>query len=110
MLHAMATFGQTVTNELPLQRLGILYGQANYQSTSLQTAHLAKVLEQDFLVSAIRINSTLKKKWSLQANRLYKNLLLPIAKKPPLHYVLYGNDGFADLRQWPGITVLYWYD
>jgi glycosyltransferase involved in cell wall biosynthesis len=43
-------------------------------------------------------------------NRLWRNYLQPSIIRPQAEYLLYGNDGLADLGHWHGRRLLYWYD
>lgn len=104
--------GPPPTFAAPKQKpsLLILYGQAPYHSTSLQTAHLCQVLESSFSVASRVIEPKKKSGLELQARRVWSNLGFPRFRKCRTDYLLYGNDGFADLSHWPGTKILYWYD
>lgn len=42
--------------------------------------------------------------------RIVATRLRPLWSQPSTDFVLYANDGCADLRQWRARTLLYWYD
>jgi glycosyltransferase involved in cell wall biosynthesis len=41
---------------------------------------------------------------------LFVNYLRPLVSQPKTDYVLYANDGLADLSRWRAKRLLYWYD
>lgn len=90
-------------------RMTVIYGQAPELSTSFQTReltrHMAPWLEISH--SGLPLNA---RGWRYQVSRLLNNYISPALRHPSADFVLYGNDGVADLRHWRGRKILYWYD
>jgi len=90
-------------------KLAILYGQAPEFSTSFQTRELARHLEPWFDVNHFEVRSGASF-FGRQIARLSQNLFSPAYKFPSGNFLLYGNDGFVDLRRVAAKRILYWYD
>lgn len=90
--------------------LAVLFGQPNHLSTSFQTTQLAKALQAHARVTEIRVTGSRVGGWRRLAWRVYANLIRPMWSRPKADYLLYANDGCADLRRWGGRRLLYWYD
>lgn len=88
--------------------LAILYGQAPEFSTSFQTRELARHLETWFSVKHFEFPAGAGR-FKRQALRLAQRFFSP-AYRADSDFLLYGNDGLADLRRAKSKTVLYWYD
>jgi glycosyltransferase involved in cell wall biosynthesis len=88
----------------------VLYGQPERLSTSFQTRQLVRQLERWLDPLPIRIKSEAASGWRRSLNRLSTNYLKPFIAQPATDYVLYANDGVADLARWRARRVLYWYD
>jgi glycosyltransferase involved in cell wall biosynthesis len=86
------------------RELTVLYGQRPELSTSFQTRELTRHLANYFSVRPLELPAEAK------LTRLFKNYLLPLVQRPKADLLLYGNDGFADLRHWRAERLLYWYD
>lgn len=90
--------------------LAVLYGQPDQLSTSFQSTQLVRALDPWFECQPLRIGSMAGSKWRRHLSRLTTNYIKPIFKQPRTDYVLYGNDGLADLNYWRNKRLLYWYD
>lgn len=90
--------------------LAVLYGQPDNRSTSYQTTQLAHALQTWLTTVPFRVEALTKYKWSRPADRIFSNYLKPLVRKPNTDYVLYANDGAADLSHWRAKKILYWYD
>jgi glycosyltransferase involved in cell wall biosynthesis len=88
--------------------LTVLFGQPDRLSTSYQTRHLAAALERWFSLHPIRIRQ--ERGWRRHLDRLTVGYLRPLLTRPRGDFLLYANDGLADLRLWRARTILYWYD
>ncbi len=95
---------------MPKPSLTVLYGQPSYLSTSLQTKRLSKALEDNLEVHPIPVEAKTNSSWRIHPQRLWQNYAIPLATRPKTDYLLYGNDGFADLSHWSGTKIVYWYD
>jgi glycosyltransferase involved in cell wall biosynthesis len=95
---------------IPKPSLTVLYGQPDHLSTSFQSTQLVCALKPWFVSRRLRIESGIESKWRRHISRLTKNYVKPIFKQPSTDYVLYGNDGLADLNHWRNKRLLYWYD
>ncbi len=87
--------------------ISILYGQHANRSTSFQTTQLANSLNNWVTpilhpVREIGLGKFL--------DRIFSNYISPIFHQPETDYVLYCNDGCADLRMWRAKKIIYWYD
>src|SRR5258706_16479728 len=89
--------------------LAVLYGQQDLISTSFQTRQLVHPLETWLEPRPLTVNAS-KSKWRRSLLRLWANYLVPLAAQPDTDFVLYANDGVADLSRWRASKVLYWYD
>jgi glycosyltransferase involved in cell wall biosynthesis len=89
--------------------LTVLYGQPDHLSTSFQTRQLVRALEEWFDPKALTVKRS-EHKWGRSLHSVSSNYLRPFISQPNAEYVLYGNDGMADLRRWRGKKILYWYD
>jgi glycosyltransferase involved in cell wall biosynthesis len=89
--------------------LAVLYGQPEFVSTSFQTRRLVRALENWFEPKALPVR-TLKRRWGRPLYRVWSNYLLPFVTQPDTDFILYANDGVADLSRWRAKKVLYWYD
>jgi glycosyltransferase involved in cell wall biosynthesis len=90
--------------------LAIIYGQPDHRSTSFQTTQLSQALSQWFQPIPQRIKSLGLPKSLHSIERVLYNNILPRFKRPNSDYVLYCNDGAADLRTWEAKKIIYWYD
>ena len=90
--------------------LAILYGRPDRLSTSYQTSQLARALEPWFALNHLRMRSQQTRGKGWQIERLWHNLLRPLAARPRSDYLLYTNDGIADIQPWRARKILYWYD
>lgn len=90
--------------------LAVLYGQPDQLSTSYQTSQLVQALEPWFVPLPLRVKASIESTWRRHLNRLTTNYIGPIFKQPRTDYVLYANDGLADLNHWRNKRLLYWYD
>lgn len=90
--------------------LAVLFGQPDHLSTSFQTTQLAKALREFAEVSEVRVTSSRVGGWRRMARRVYANWLRPFWSQPSSDFLLYANDGCADLRRWRPRKLLYWYD
>lgn len=90
--------------------LAVLYGQPAHLSTSFQTRQLVRELEKWVEPVPVNVKSKSARKWRRSLSRLSSNYLWPIVSQPHTDYVLYGNDGLANLKHWRAKKVLYWYD
>ncbi|HEY9834926.1 MAG TPA: hypothetical protein V6D26_30520, partial [Stenomitos sp.] len=88
----------------------ILYGQPDNRSTSYQTTQLAHALQPWLTPIPLRVKTLTQYKWSRPADRIVSNYLKPLLKQPKSDYILYCNDGAADLSQWRVKKIIYWYD
>ena len=91
-------------------RLTILFGQPDQLSTSFQTSELARALGRWCSVVPLRLRAPFRRRWLCQWQRFYSNYFRPLLKQPATDFLLYANDGFADLRHWRPTSLLYWYD
>jgi glycosyltransferase involved in cell wall biosynthesis len=87
--------------------ISILYGQQWNRSTSFQTTQLASALNNWLIpifqpVRALGLGKIL--------DRIVSNYIFPIFHQPESDYVLYCNDGSADLGMWKAKKIIYWYD
>lgn len=90
-------------------KLAILYGQAPEFSTSFQTRELAKQLQVWFEIAHHELPANcgpLKRQFLRATQRFFS----PAFKTAPGDFLLYGNDGLADLISARARTALYWYD
>jgi glycosyltransferase involved in cell wall biosynthesis len=90
--------------------LTILYGQPDNRSTSYQTTQLAKALQPWLTTIPFKVKAMTKYKWSRHADRIFSNYFKPLFQQPNTDYVLYCNDGSADLSHWQAKKIIYWYD
>lgn len=90
--------------------LGVLFGQPDHLSTSFQTTQLARALRAHAEVTEIRVTASRTAGWRRLARRFVANYLRPFWSQPPTDFLLYANDGCADLRRWRARSLLYWYD
>lgn len=90
--------------------LAVMYGQPNNRSTSYQTSQLAAALESWLTIQPLKIKPLTKYKWSRPLDRVFNNYLKPVVQKPSTDYILYCNDGAADLSHWHAKKIIYWYD
>jgi glycosyltransferase involved in cell wall biosynthesis len=90
--------------------LTVLFGQPDHLSTSFQTTQLARALGAHARVRELRVTASRRGGWRRSLRRIWANYLRPWAPQPPCDYLLYANDGCADLRRWRGRRLLYWYD
>jgi glycosyltransferase involved in cell wall biosynthesis len=90
--------------------LAVLYGQPDRLSTSYQTRQLSRALEAWVNPLPLTVKSGADGKWGRALNRLSSNYLRPLVSQPDADYVLYGNDGLANLNHWRAKKLLYWYD
>jgi glycosyltransferase involved in cell wall biosynthesis len=90
--------------------MAVLYGQPDRMSTSFQTTQLASALEPWLTTLPLRVAPNVEGKWQRQAAVLWRTNLRFRLAQPASDYVLYGNDGMADLRAWRCKRLLYWYD
>lgn len=90
--------------------LTVIYGQPDNRSTSYQTSQLAAALEPWLNIEPLRVKPLTKYKWSRSFDRVFNNYLKPLTQKPSTGYVLYCNDGAADLSHWQAKKIIYWYD
>jgi glycosyltransferase involved in cell wall biosynthesis len=99
---------------LPIRRptLAVLFGQPDHLSTSFQTTQLAKALRAHAEVTEVRVTSSRAGGWRRLLWRVFANRIRPLWSQPASEYVLYANDGCADLQAWRRgrQTLLYWYD
>lgn len=99
---------------LPTRRpsLAVLFGQPDHLSTSFQTTQLGKALRRYAEVTEVRVTASRAGGWRRLAHRFYANRIRPLWSQPSAEFILYANDGCADLRQWnrDRKTLLYWYD
>jgi glycosyltransferase involved in cell wall biosynthesis len=91
------------------RELTVLYGQAPNLSTSFQTRELARHLEAWFAVRHLELPPGTPGFQTI-LSRVFRNLIWPAVTRPRIDFVLYGNDGIADLRRWRAKRILYWYD
>lgn len=89
--------------------IAVLYGQPPHLSTSFQTGQLASALGNWFEPKSLPVKAA-RRKWHRSLNRISSNYLLPLLTQPTTDFVLYGNDGVADLGRWRAKKLLYWYD
>lgn len=87
----------------------VLFGQPDKYSTSFQTRQLQAALETWFECEPVKVRNVAGK-WRRHAERLLTTYARPLLTRPASDYVLYGNDGFADLTHWRAKRLLYWYD
>ena len=99
---------QTAVTHKP--SLAVLYGQPERLSTSFQTRQLVRALGHWLEPLPIKIKSDAASRWRRSLDRLSTNYLKPFITQPAPDYVLYANDGVADLAHWRAERVLYWYD
>jgi glycosyltransferase involved in cell wall biosynthesis len=90
--------------------LAVLYGQPDSLSTSYQTRQLSRALEPWLNPIPLTVKSGANGQWRRGWNRVSSNYLKPLLSQPAADYVLYGNDGLANLDHWCGKKLLYWYD
>jgi len=90
----------------------VLFGQPDHLSTSFQTTQLAKALRTHADVVEVRVTASRIGGWRRMAHRIYANRIRPLWNRPATDFVLYANDGCADLQAWKRgrQTLLYWYD
>ena len=84
--------------------LTVLYGQAPEFSTSFQTRELTRHLEKYLALRHLELPPRAR------VTRILRNYFLAALQRPKADLLLYGNDGFADLRHWLAQRLLYWYD
>ncbi len=89
--------------------LTVLLGQPDRYSTSFQTRQLVRALGPWFTPSFLPVPAA-GTRWGRGLGRVWVNYLRPLVTKPRVEYLLYGNDGTADLRHWMGRRIVYWYD
>ncbi len=92
--------------------LAVLFGQPDHLSTSFQTTQLARALQHHADTVEVRVTSSRTGGWRRLARRLYANRIRPLWNRPTTDFLLYANDGCADLKLWQRNrqTLLYWYD
>ena len=90
--------------------LAVLFGQPDHLSTSFQTRRLARALEPWCRPLPLRVPSPRRWRWLRAPARLWSNYLRPFLHQPGADWLLYANDGCADLRRWRTPALLYWYD
>ena len=90
--------------------MAVLYGQPAHLSTSFQTRQLVRALEKWVEPVPVTVKSKAAGKWRRSLSRLSGNYLRPLVTQPRTDYVLYGNDGLANLNHWRAKKILYWYD
>ena len=96
-----------MTDRKPI--LTVLHGQPDPFSTSFQTRQLVAQLAPWFQPRFVRLPSG-GERWRRNLQRLWVNYAKPSLTRPRVEYLLYGNDGAADLGHWRGRRILYWYD
>jgi len=94
----------------PKPSLAVLYGRAGQFSTSYQTDRLVEALQPWFVTTSLRLRARPERPWLSRGERLWRNWLKPRFTQPSADYLLYGNDGLADLACWRTRRLLYWYD
>lgn len=94
----------------PKPSVAVLYGQPDRRSTSFQTTQLATALSQWLSPVPRRVKSFSPIKALGSVDRVISNYLIPTFYQPKTDYVLYCNDGAADLRHWRAKKIVYWYD
>lgn len=91
--------------------LTVLYGQPDHRSTSFQTTQLVESLKPWLNPNYYRIQTIINAKWATSFNRLFSSYIRPFFYQPNSEYVLYCNDGIADLSKWKkSKKIIYWYD
>lgn len=90
--------------------LNVLFGQPDHLSTSFQTTQLARALGRHARIQELRVTASRRGGWRRALRRVWANYLRPWWHQPPGDFLLYANDGCADLRRWKGRRLLYWYD
>ena len=94
-----------------MKSLTVLYGQPDHRSTSFQTTQLVKSLKPCLNPNYYRVKSFVDCKWATSLNRLLSSYVRPLFHQPTSDYLLYCNDGIADLSQWKKTKkIIYWYD
>jgi glycosyltransferase involved in cell wall biosynthesis len=88
----------------------VIYGQTDNRSTSFQTTQLTHALSHWLQCCPLRVRATYLKRFSGSIDRIISNYILPLFHQPQTDYVLYCNDGAADLRMWKAKKMIYWYD
>jgi glycosyltransferase involved in cell wall biosynthesis len=101
----MATSSDSSQNSI-----AVLYGQPDYRSTSFQTTQLTCALSSWMKPIPQRVKSFSSVKSFQSINRIFSNYIIPLFHQPITDYVLYCNDGSADLRMWKAKKIIYWYD
>jgi glycosyltransferase involved in cell wall biosynthesis len=89
--------------------IAVLYGQPERVSTSFQTGQLVRALQNWFEPTSLPVKAA-RGKWHRSLNRISSNYFLPLVRQPRTDFVLYANDGVADLSRWRAKKLLYWYD
>lgn len=92
-----------------MPELSVLFGQPDLYSTSFQTMRLAAALEPWFKLKLIRVPAS-NSKFGRSFNRFKTNYLKPFFTRPKTDFLLYGNDGAANLAHWRAQRLIYWYD
>lgn len=91
--------------------LTVLYGQPDHRSTSFQTTQLVESLKPWLNPDYYRVQALVKAKWATSFNRFASSYIKPFFYQPSSDYVLYCNDGIADLSVWKkSKKIIYWYD
>ena len=103
----MASSAEPLEKNKP--KLSVLFGQPDIYSTSFQTRQLAAALVPWFNLDYFRIPSA-KGNLRRSLNRLAYNYIGPFFRRPRTDFLLYCNDGAADLAHWKGRRAIYWYD
>lgn len=90
-------------------KLTVVLGQPDVYSTSFQTRNLAAALSPWFQPQFCSVPSRKTKFWR-SFSRMMSNFIRPFFTRPRTEYLLYCNDGVADLKHWSGTRIIYWYD
>ncbi|MEW6157058.1 MAG: glycosyltransferase [Verrucomicrobiota bacterium] len=90
--------------------MAVLCGQPGKFSTTFQTAQLVRFLQPSISPVLLPVPEYAQSRLAQHFSRWAYNYLIPWFRQPNTDFVLYGNDGMADLRRWRARSILYWYD
>ena len=90
--------------------LAVLYGQLDHMSTTFQTSQLVRALEPWITPVHLPIPASGTNRVWGKLSRLSSTYLKPLLRQPQTDFVLYGNDGAADMSKWRAKSLVYWYD
>lgn len=91
------------------KQLLVVYGQPDKYSTSFQTRQFTTALKPWFDIVPARVRNS-KHSLLRSAYRVFGNSVKPFFARSKADYILYGNDGVANIDHWNGLKLIYWYD